>query len=515
MNTLKRTQRELFGKTFGMNLLSSGLVLVAVMGLYAYETGSAPSIPIIAAAAILCTSMALLATLSTTRTLRSILHAVTQALVHASPSQRNTTEGAPIESLIVGRAFVTEIAQQIHELANIPVDVVRAEHHTEATQASTILSHLPLPIFVFNVNQQVTFASDSAISYADTDSARLLGKPLSEAFDMEFSSSFTLASWIADCQANKATDTAYWRRVRIRSKANSEYERQCDIAGSYNRNNSQGIEFVITMFDHTDEYDQDDQSVNFVALAVHELRTPLTIMRGYIEAFDDELTGKLDKQTQTYMDRLQASAKRLSSFVNNILNVTRIQENQLPVKLAQEDWPGVLQAAVTDMQLQASTRGKQIELEIDKDLPPVGVDRTTMYEVICNLIDNAIKYSAQSRVITVSSRFTSESLVETTVQDRGVGIPANVLPTLFEKFHRNHRNKLQISGTGLGLYICKAIVDAHGGNIWVNSQEGEGSAFTFTVLPYASLAAEQKTGDNADMTRTAHGWIKNHNLIRK
>ncbi|MCA9330848.1 hypothetical protein KC957_02275, partial [Candidatus Saccharibacteria bacterium] len=125
------------------------------------------------------------------------------------------------------------------------------------------------------------------------------------------------------------------------------------------------------------------------------------------------------------------------------------------------------------------------------------------------------KYSGKSDTITVTSTLTKDGLVETSVQDRGVGIPASVLPTLFEKFHRNHRNKLQIGGTGLGLYISKAIVDAHSGNIWVNSREGEGSTFSFTLLPYSSLATEQKTGDNTGMTRTAHGWIKNHNMFRK
>lgn len=510
MNTLRRTQSELFSKLFIVHALC--IITVAAGILYVTHAELSP-ITLLFAAAVSFIAAMVTSWFSTSIMIRP-LQAVYQAVLHVSP----TTHGMPapeVESLTTGRAFVTELVTHIHNLANVPADAALAQHHSEATQASNILSHLPLPLFVFNNQQQVTFASDSAIAYVETTSADLFGHSLTDAIDMDFSSDFTLSSWIADCQTNKATDTAYWRRVRVRSKANPDTQKQCDIAGSYSRNNSQGVEFVITLFDHTEEYDEDDQSINFVALAVHELRTPLTVMRGYIEAFQEELDGKLSGHTQTYMDRLQASARQLSAFVNNILNVARIQENQLAIKLGKQDWATVLQSIVEDMSLQAKTRGKQIDLHVTANLPPAGVDRNTIYEVVSNLIDNAIKYSGESKVITISSSLTKDGLIETSVQDQGVGIPASVLPTLFEKFHRNHRNKLQISGTGLGLYISKAIVDAHGGNIWVNSHEGQGSTFTFTLQPYDSLAAGLKTGDNTDMTRTAHGWIKNHNMYRK
>jgi signal transduction histidine kinase len=511
MDNLRHTKAQLFRGA----LLRGALLHVAVaLGVYAgYHYGVSVHVLLIIAICLGIIIAALSAWMYSHQA-GKILATVGQAILHVSPSQHGIA--APqIESLSAGRAYVTDLVRQIHELANIPASAALANHQREATQASIILSHLPIPVFVFNNEQQVTFASDVALSYTDTQSAQLFGQHLPDAIDMEFSSDFTLASWIADCQANKATDTAYWRRVRVRSKANPEHQKQCDIAGSYSRDNSQGVEFVITLFDHTEEYDQDDQSMNFVALAVHELRTPLTVMRGYIEAFQDELDGKLDDTTTQYMDRLQASAKQLAAFVNNILNVARIQENQLAVKLAQESWPDIINMVVADMSIQAKTRGKRLVVDIAKDLPAVGVDRTTIYEVLCNLIDNAIKYSGKSQEIIIRSRLTTDNFVETSIEDKGVGIPSSVLPTLFEKFHRNHRNRLQISGTGLGLYISKAIIEAHDGSIWVNSQEGEGSTFSFTVMPYASLAANQKAGDNEGMTRTAHGWIKNHTMYRK
>jgi two-component system, OmpR family, sensor histidine kinase VicK len=101
------------------------------------------------------------------------------------------------------------------------------------------------------------------------------------------------------------------------------------------------------------------------------------------------------------------------------------------------------------------------------------------------------------------------------VQDFGVGIPSSVMPNLFSKFYRDHRNRAQIGGTGLGLYLSKAIISAHGGNIWVQSKEGEGSTFGFTLMPYERLAEELKNSDNNEIVRGAHGWIKNHSLYRR
>src|SRR5690606_3806605 len=107
--------------------------------------------------------------------------------------------------------------------------------------------------------------------------------------------------------------------------------------------------------------------------------------------------------------------------------------------------------------------------------PTVATDRLMTYEVLCNLLDNAIKYSGTSKEINVTSRVNDNGLVETLIEDKGLGIPTNVVASLFEKFHRNHRNRNEVAGTGLGLYLSKAIINAHGGEIWVKSKEGEGT----------------------------------------
>ena len=159
----------------------------------------------------------------------------------------------------------------------------------------------------------------------------------------------------------------------------------------------------------------------------------------------------IDPQLQGFMQKMRAQAEQLTAFVNNILNVARVDDDQLELHLQEEDWPTVLKSAVQALSLQAKVRGISLQCHLATDLPSVGVDRLSIQEVISNLIDNAIKYSGDSKVINIDTHLTQEGLVETTVQDFGVGIGGNIMSHLFTKFYRDHRNRAQIGGTGLGL----------------------------------------------------------------
>jgi signal transduction histidine kinase len=441
------------------------------------------------------------------------LAAVWQAVLHVSSA--STTAAAPnIEKLHTGRELVNTLVLQIYQFASQRDGTDLIEHRKELSQAANIVSHMPLPLFVFNKEQLVTNASTAALEYCRVESSQLFGKPLFDSLKLEFTSDNTLEAWILECQQNKATDTASWDHVRVRLPDEGGI-RQCDIVAHYNRDNASGTEFIVTLFDRTEKYTQEDNSLGFVALAVHELRTPLTVLRGYIEVFEDELSDKLDPELTDFMHKMKSSAQQLTTFVNNILNVARIDENQLALHLSEESWSDIVKSACTDMQLRASVHGINITYDITEGLPGVGVDRTSVTEVLYNLLDNAIKYSGSGKQIHVTCGLNKDGLVETSVRDQGVGIDASVLPNMFEKFYRNHRTKSQIGGSGLGLYLCKSIITAHGGNIWVSSKEGQGSTFTFTLLPFSQLTDEMKTGTNTDIVRNAHGWIKNHSMYRR
>lgn len=441
------------------------------------------------------------------------LKTVWQAIMHVDPEQHSVA--APnLDKLRIGRELVTTMTLRVYQYASQQDNKDLIEHRKSISQAANIVSHLPLPLLVFNKELLVTNASDVSLKYCDMDSSQLFGKPIFDSLNLEFPSEMTLEAWIKGCQDNKVTDTHYWERVRVISRDGTY--RQCDLSASYNRDNQSGTEFIVTLFDRTEQYNQDDESLSFVALAVHELRTPLTMLRGYIEVFQEELGAQLNTELHDFMLKMEASADQLTNFVHNILNVARIQNNQLAVHLGEAKWDETLRRAAGAMELMAQVKGKTIEYKIEPNLPTVAIDQVTISEVVNNLLDNAIKYSpdAKSKQIVVSSRINEEGMVETTVQDFGVGIPESVLPNLFEKFYRNHRTRAQIGGTGLGLYLCKAIVEAHEGQIWAKSKVDEGTTFGFTILPFTKLAEEKKSV-NGDIVRQANGWIKNHSFYRR
>ncbi len=437
-------------------------------------------------------------------------HKLWQAILHVTPGNQSVPP-PNMEELSFGRELVTSLANRVYQFASQRDDNDLTSHRESVIQAVNIVNHFPLPLFVFNKNLIVTNASNSALDYLDIKSPELFGQQLLESVDLEFPSEHTLKSWIAECQDQKVTSRAYWQRVRVRLK-DGKTVKQCDLAAYYNRDNTSGTEFIVTLFDHSQQYNQDDETLGFVALAVHELRTPLTILRGYIEVFEEELASVQDENLQSYLRKLKVSADQLTAFVSTVLNVVKVEGNQLSLHLNEADWSKTLLKATESMQTRAKALGKTISFNIAKDLPTVAVDSVSISEVVNNLLDNAFKYGGESNEVIISASVNQEGMVETTIQDFGVGIPEGILPNLFEKFYRNHRTKNNIGGTGLGLFLTKAIVNAHGGNIWVRSKVDEGSSFTFTLQPYSQLSDEKK--DSGEIVRQAHGWIKNHSMYR-
>ena len=437
-----------------------------------------------------------------------------QAILHIAPDAANVP--APdLERRSFGRELVNNLVTHVYQLANVTESIEQYNKKGNGDETSDFLaSSLPLPLVVLDPSGTIVFANEALSRYIGRQHADVLGQNVYSVLDLSFTSEHTLDTWLSAVRASKVTATQTWERVRLHT-ADANKSLLFDLAAYYNKGNPNNLETILVLFDHTKQYSQDDQAMSFVALAVHELRTPLTLLRGYIEAFEEELGPKLDGEQRDFMFKMNASAQQLAAFVNNILNVARVEQDQLVLQLHEEKWPDILQSIVRDLGLRAQVRGITLELEVPNDLPPVGVDRLSIYEVVANLIDNAIKYSGTSKRIIIKSYQTGDNLIETTVQDFGVGIPESDVPNLFEKFYRDHSNRAQVGGTGLGLYLSKAIVAAHGGHIWVRSKPNEGSTFGFTILPYAQLAEAQKTSDNADIVRVTHGWIKNHSLYRR
>jgi signal transduction histidine kinase len=436
-----------------------------------------------------------------------------QAILHIAPDTANV-KAPDLKHIRFGRELITALVSRIYQLASVADNIERlASAKKRDLKADFVANSLPLPLAVLDKDMNVIFANEAMLKFTGREGSDTTGQNVYLVLDMLFTDQHTFDSWLEKVRDNQVTATRTWERVRLNLPEKKE-TRLFDLVAYYNKSNPDGFEIMLTIFDRTRQYSQDEQAMSFLALAVHELRTPLTLLRGYIDVFEEELGGKLDPELTGYLNKMKATAQQLTSFIGNVLNVSRFENDQLTLNLREENWAPLLQSAVADVELRAKIRGITFKLTIDDNLPKVGADAVSIYEVVNNLLDNAVKYSKPNGQIEIHAYTTHDGLVETTVKDTGVGIPEGAMGNLFDKFYRDYRNRTQVGGTGMGLYLSKAIVTAHGGNIWVRSKEGEGSTFGFTLIPYSKLE-QAKKGDKGDIVRTAHGWIKNHSMYRR
>ncbi len=511
MDLLQQLRHKIRRYVFALFILQNGLLI----GLwYLLATYTSLSLPFIAgisiATSLVCT---LFITHTATDWLIQPLKVFWGAIQRLNDGDRNPAV-PQAEELHLGRELIVNLTAQIYQLASVASQASETSHQRQVDpNHNFIAQNLPLSLLVLDADETIIFANEVAARYIGQPAQDIIGKNVYMILDMSFPSEDTFDSWLKTAKRKNATATQSWERVRLNVR-DSHPVRLFDLAAYYNKDNPDKQETILALFDHTKQYSQDDQAISFIALTVHELRTPLTLLRGYIEVFEEELGDEISPELQDFMLKMRAQAEQLTAFVSNILNVARIDDDQLELKLEVGDWPTILKGAIESLSLQAKVRGITLHCRLATDLPAIGVDRLSIQEVINNLVDNAIKYSGDSKVIKVETHLTKEGLVETTVRDFGVGISTSILPNLFTKFYRDHRNRAQIGGTGLGLYLSKAVVNAHGGNLWVRSKEGEGSTFGFTLVPYSQLAKEAQQGDKG-IARTAHGWIKNHSLYRR
>ena len=511
MDHLQKFRRHLFQLVFVILLVESTVFITAWWFTTDHTKTSEYVLIGICAGALL---ISLLSALLLTRLVVAPLRTVWQAILHISPTQHGIP--APkVDELHLGHDLVTNLLNEIYQLGEVSAKTAAdAQEEHKNLSHNFIAQSLPLPLFVLDATETIKYANQAAADYIGIETANLIGKNIYMVLDMSFPSEGTFDDWLKIAKNAKATTSNTWERVRL-SVRDTHPELLFDLAAYYNRGNPDHIETMLVLFDHTKQYSQDDQAISFMALSVHELRTPLTLLRGYIEVFEEELSDKVDAELKDFMEKMSAQAEQLMAYVNNILNVARIDNDQLELRLQEAGWGPVLKGIIEALSLRAKVRGMTLHCRIAANLPTVGIDRLSISEVINNLVDNAIKYSGTSKVINIEAYLTQDGYIETTVQDYGLGIPTSILPNLFTKFYRDHRNRAQVGGNGLGLYLSKAIVTAHGGNLWVRSKEGVGSTFGFTLVPYEQLSKQAKQNGNQELVRGAHGWIKNHSLYRR
>ena len=236
----------------------------------------------------------------------------------------------------------------------------------------------------------------------------------------------------------------------------------------------------------------------FLSIASHELRTPVTSIKGYTQLAKMLIKEGDLNTSEEYLDIALDQIDRMSRLILELLDVSRIETGRLEIRREIIAWSQFVRDVVHRHHTAVSDRRFHVSVPDDGKL--VTGDRDRLEQVLGNLLENAVKYSPDGSDVTVTVDDRGESLV-TAVCDRGIGIPADELGQVFERFHRGRQvSSTNYGGLGLGLYITKQIVERHGGSIWVESKEGQGTSFFFSLpasesqvggaLPPAQVAAQ-------------------------
>ena len=361
------------------------------------------------------------------------------------------------------------------------------DDHSKNIQVPNIVTDAPIEFIVLNTQNEVTHTSGTPPTISNIRQDRMN----------------MILAWIEDARKNKIRDFKVWERVSniFEDPIN---QKLYDIAVFYEKQSEDDT--VLYFIDKTANYEHDESDLNFIAFAAHEIRGPITIIRGYLDILSMELEAYLSDQQKELFTRLIVSSNKLSGYINNILNVAKFDQNRLEFSPEEHEVSDIFDVINEDITIRASAQNRELEISIPHNLPTIGTNIYGASEVMINLIDNAIKYSNDGGLVKVWAE-ESDNFVDIYVQDFGIGIPASVLGNLFSKFYRSHRSRETVAGSGIGLYISKAIMEMTGGKIAVKSTEGKGSTFIVSFPIFSKITEGQK------IPEIPIAQIKNHGKI--
>lgn len=248
---------------------------------------------------------------------------------------------------------------------------------------------------------------------------------------------------------------------------------------------------VTVLRDITSQKELERMKSNFLSVVSHELRTPLHSIKGFVEIILMGKTGPINETQADFLRTAREQTAHLQNLINDLLEFSRLESGQVKLRLSEVSLGEVAAAVVEKLKPQAD--GAQIQLvnRIGSDIPNLEADRLRIEQVLTNLVENAIKFTPSSGVVTLDAQDLGKE-IQVTVSDTGIGIPAGELDRIFERFYQVDSGSTRpYRGTGLGLTICKHIVEHHHGRIWAESEPGKGSKFHF-VLPKRIAAQEEE-----------------------
>jgi signal transduction histidine kinase len=221
---------------------------------------------------------------------------------------------------------------------------------------------------------------------------------------------------------------------------------------------------------------------DFVSNVSHELRTPLTAIKGAVDLLLREVPGPLNESQTHYLSRVRSNTQHLAGLINDLLDLAKIEEGKIELKGARVSVGGLVHEVMETVKPLAAEKPVLLEVQVPEPSVLVWADRDKVTQVLMNLIGNAIKFTPPQGRVTVCASRDGTEWAQVSVNDSGPGISAEERQMIFQKFYQvSEEGGPKPKGTGLGLAISKALVELHGGKIWVESEKGRGSTFSFTL----------------------------------
>ncbi len=261
------------------------------------------------------------------------------------------------------------------------------------------------------------------------------------------------------------------------------------------RQEGESLSIVAVFRDVTRQARIDRLKEEFISVAAHELKTPMTALQGYTELLLSESVGQVEPMQAHFLQIIKTNVERLAELANDLLDVSRIEAGMVQLQIQELNLADLLDEVVVTFQAELERKGLILAIQVPHDLPTILGDRNRLIQLLTNLTSNACKYTPGGGQVGILARLV-DSQIQVDVVDTGIGISRQDQEQIFSRFFRADNPLIrEIGGTGLGLSIAKSIVSLHGGEIWVESELGRGSTFSFT-LPLAKDRSPDAMGSS-------------------
>lgn len=246
----------------------------------------------------------------------------------------------------------------------------------------------------------------------------------------------------------------------------------------------ESIGTVIVLRDITAQKELEEKKEEFLSVISHELRTPLTSITGALDMLNKEIVGKLEEKQKRYVELAVENCNKLHLIIDDILDLSKFEKGKMEMTKEIISLPTLIKASISRFEPLFMKKNISVDFKISEEIPPIEGDPNRLSQVMNNLLSNAIKYTPEKGNIVVEIYFPKvlPSYVAVSVKDSGPGIKKEDLEKIFDKFETlKYTDERVVGGTGLGLAVCRSIIEAHGGRIWAESVYGQGAKFIFTI----------------------------------